>query len=327
MQPSGWIRRAFDPVAYSARATRFFYLYLVAKAAQTKGVVQLVSKNSWAHNRGMPHVMKRLADHFGLSEELFGEMEIELHENYGSSGDMLYGFYFVVPDHVPEKVSEATGWQPGQTIDVPLHVMETDIDDELWEEVDDEEWAWIQRNPQEERFLELSMDLSYLQDRSNSHNIVTNQLDYRILYAYGVTLFEAFLTETAKHLIANDARALRNAATFFAKEKTTKRFTISEVLDLDPSKYILGLVSGLLFHNTQLAGRFFSALLDQRIDFSSLDKIVKQRHDIIHRNGKTREGKDIRLTSEEVKAALTEIEGCAEKLHNVVLKAEGNTRS
>lgn len=271
-------------------------------------------------------MIKRLAEYFGLREELLEELDLDIHEDYGSSGDMLYSFYFVVPSYISKDAIQETGWEPDQVIRFPASVMAHDFDETEWEEADEEEWAWVRRTPQEERFDQLSQDLHHLVWRSDNTDFAKNQIDYRILYAYGITLFESFLTETAKHLIVNSDHAIRNSAKFFSREDTAKKFSLLEIMDLDAPKYILGLVGNILFHNTKVATRFFSMLLGAEINFSNLEKIVKQRHDIIHRNGKTRDGEVITLSSAEVKAALREIEKASEKLQKLVLKAESNKK-
>ena len=55
----------------------------------------------------------------------FESLNIEYHDNDGSSGDMIYNHYFEVPHDTNEEFLEAMGWSKGQLInDIPVHVFE-----------------------------------------------------------------------------------------------------------------------------------------------------------------------------------------------------------
>ncbi|PTB31420.1 hypothetical protein [Photobacterium phosphoreum] len=57
----------------------------------------------------------------------FESLNIEYHDNDGSSGDMIYNHYFEVPHDTNEEFLEAMGWSKGQLInDIPVHVFEDD---------------------------------------------------------------------------------------------------------------------------------------------------------------------------------------------------------
>lgn len=71
--------------------------------------------------------MKALADYFNLTEEQVNEMDIELHENTGSTGEMPYSLYFYVPQSTPQEVLEEKGWEVGQLItDIPTNIFDSE---------------------------------------------------------------------------------------------------------------------------------------------------------------------------------------------------------
>ncbi|GHG07776.1 hypothetical protein [Thalassotalea marina] len=75
--------------------------------------------------------MSELANYLGITDEQLEELDLEIQGDYGSSGEMLYSYYFEVPEHAPSDVLEITGWKVGQVINsIPLSVFpeEPDLD-------------------------------------------------------------------------------------------------------------------------------------------------------------------------------------------------------
>ncbi|UKY38200.1 hypothetical protein [Pantoea dispersa] len=65
----------------------------------------------------------KLADFLGLTDEQLEEAGIDedlLQEDSGSSGEMVYSYYFNVPDETPEDILEEKGWSVGERIEVPI---------------------------------------------------------------------------------------------------------------------------------------------------------------------------------------------------------------
>lgn len=265
--------------------------------------------------------MSLLADYLGITEEELDDLDIELHEDTGSSGEMVYGYYFEVSDTLSEELLEEMGWTPGQTIYVPLNVVNDDRDDV---EIDEEEMHWIRQSPQAVRFQELIFDLDSLQVKLSKEDGYLSKIESRMLYSYAVTLFEAFLSETAKHVIANNEKSLAKAAQYFSNVETAQQFTLEQLLRLDITKHIIGKVSGLTFHNIKIAQKFLSAILLSEIDLSSLNGVVKNRHDIVHRNGKKIDGTEIKLTGKDIKDAFVLIENAAQDVQKKVLSLDAN---
>lgn len=69
--------------------------------------------------------MSELSEYLGITEEQLDELDPEFHEDSGSSGDMVYSFYFNVPEGASEEVLEATGWKVGDLInDIPTSLFD-----------------------------------------------------------------------------------------------------------------------------------------------------------------------------------------------------------
>lgn len=69
--------------------------------------------------------MKKLAEYLNITQEQLDELGLEIQEDSGSSGEMVYSYWFEVPESVSLEIMEATGWKPGQIINnIPLNAIE-----------------------------------------------------------------------------------------------------------------------------------------------------------------------------------------------------------
>ncbi|ELV7527161.1 hypothetical protein QMU90_000933 [Edwardsiella ictaluri] len=68
-----------------------------------------------------------LSRYLGITDDEWEDMGAELYENTGSSGDMVYSYWFVVPEGTSDDILEKTGWKIGQVInDIPVDVVDFD---------------------------------------------------------------------------------------------------------------------------------------------------------------------------------------------------------
>jgi len=69
--------------------------------------------------------MNELATYLGLTDEQYDELDLELQEDTGSSGEMVYSYWFYVPEHTSTEILEVTGWKAGQLINgIPTWVVD-----------------------------------------------------------------------------------------------------------------------------------------------------------------------------------------------------------
>jgi hypothetical protein len=71
-----------------------------------------------------------LAQYLGITDDEWDEMGADLQANTGHSGDMIYSYWFVVPEGTSDDLLEKTGWEVDQMIDgIPVWVVEPDEPD------------------------------------------------------------------------------------------------------------------------------------------------------------------------------------------------------
>lgn len=84
----------------------------------------------------------KLAKFLDLTDEQLDESGIDedlIQEDTGNSGDMVYSYYFNVPDETSKEVLDEKQWEVGERIEIPLWFFEEEDapDDDGWEPLPD----------------------------------------------------------------------------------------------------------------------------------------------------------------------------------------------
>jgi len=176
------------------------------------------------------------------------------------------------------------------------------------------ELDWLQENGSSiihKNFLE---ELEQLKKIEESAPVARSNLVKKMTYAYAVTLLEAFLGDTVKSMISENERFFANSRKI--NELKNARFSLEYLStnEVEAKGLAIKELSNIHYHNMPKVKRIFEIILGTRIniDISELEKIMKIRHDIVHRNGKSKEGEPIYLSSNEILEMLS----CIEKFSN-----------
>ncbi len=178
---------------------------------------------------------------------------------------------------------------------------------EYEEYLEDIESSILDSKSEEHLFVELSeiKSLLELKIEANLYEILLKQS-----YVHAITIMESFLFE----IIFKKIKENPSMQEEFVKNHEpfrTKKITISEIhLEMRSlyTKVKQALVE-ITFHNLHEVKKYYSSVLNINIgDTSDLMSIVSKRHDLVHRNGKDKEGAKITLTKEEVISVLDKIE-------------------
>jgi hypothetical protein len=88
-----------------------------------------------------------------------------------------------------------------------------------------------------------------------------------------------------------------------------------ENLEKEVTDYLLNEVT---YHNIWIVEKMYRSVLNIRFpdDLVTVDKIIRCRHDIVHRNGKTVDGKPVVISSEDVKRAIETIRAFVSVVEN-----------
>jgi glutaredoxin len=159
-------------------------------------------------------------------------------------------------------------------------------------------------------FMEGIKNIQSLQKLEPSHH-TQRQILNRLLYANVVTLMETFLSDAITNIVIND-KALTERLVETTPRFIEAKFSLSSIyahykkMDKEVAEY---LQNDVLYHSIWTVEKLYRNVLGIHFpqDLTSLNKIIMKRHDIVHRNGKTVEGKTIIITTEEVKSAIATI--------------------
>lgn len=174
-------------------------------------------------------------------------------------------------------------------------------------------------------FAELRSEVSgWLRDHGSQYG---GALINRMLFASLIGGLEAFLSDTLLNALAERKEAQLRLVKH-DKEVLPMKFTAAEVLE-NPNIVIETLTSNLRdmsFHKLPRINALYRAALD--IDFfqlvgkdavASLNKAVVLRHDVVHRNGRDKQGNHLEdFTTDYVKSVLDLISDLVEKIDEAV---------
>lgn len=130
----------------------------------------------------------------------------------------------------------------------------------------------------------------------------------RLLFANVITAIESYLSDTIKKNVLGRPALLRRFVESNQQLKE-KKCTVSEVFKIvdNIENTVSQLIDQTLFHNIEKTIALYKSVLD--VDFpiesmSILQKAISQRHDIVHRNGKTIDGNEIEISNEDVSSLI-----------------------
>ncbi|OZS42293.1 hypothetical protein [Photobacterium sanguinicancri] len=219
------------------------------------------------------------------------------------------------------------------------HLDDEDADEETpgWDELA-QEWAYMQASQEEPvEFFDWYVSHSYSDIQRTFHFQIHKLRDlmdmqvavfheetfYKMSYAHAVTLMESFLADTVRSLILADNKYFINAINKVEALKECK-FTISEIAKQKDGAqgFAITELSKIMYHNIPKVREILKAILGKSlsIDISNVCRITSLRHDIVHRDGKTTDGKLIKVDREITMEAIGHIEAfvnnVSEEIHN-----------
>jgi hypothetical protein len=134
---------------------------------------------------------------------------------------------------------------------------------------------------------------------------------FKMIFAHSVTLMETFLYDTVRSIIASDENYFRNAITGIDDLKKLKPSLVEIHNSPNGIKSIVNdHLATILYHNVPKVVEILSAVLEKRvvIDPAKIVDLVKQRHDIVHRDGKNADGSVLSIDKNDAENALKLIE-------------------
>ncbi|HHH1742701.1 TPA: hypothetical protein ACPY9J_002237 [Yersinia enterocolitica] len=157
-----------------------------------------------------------------------------------------------------------------------------------------EEKQWLKNNPHTDIYDSSISLLDEILDERKEH---TSETFYKMQIAYCVTIMESCLGDMIKSLVLSDNR-YRNYAVYQIDDLRKKEIKLVYLIDEEDvvSKSVQEYLTGITYHDIPIVERTYRAILQikkyKNIDTTKVNALTTLRHDIVHRNGKTREGND-----------------------------------
>lgn len=142
-----------------------------------------------------------------------------------------------------------------------------------------------------------------------------------MVYAQAVTILEVYLEDMVKALIISHEGFLKNTIKN-VKPFSDSRFKLGEIsLEHDGiKKFVLRKLSENIFHDIPKAINIIGGVVERKIsvNIESICAITSTRHDIVHRNGKSKEGDVLVIDEAEAECAIMTVESFAKELRNAL---------
>ncbi|MFT6915614.1 MAG: hypothetical protein ACJAWL_001924 [Motiliproteus sp.] len=194
---------------------------------------------------------------------------------------------------------------------------------------DEYEWVseirWLRENGSVDIYQNFTTELGTvkkLAKKSLSEPMPLNEnLVIKMSYSYSVTLLEAFLGDTLKALMSENSVYLNNAITRIDQLKSA-RYSLADLKNFgtDLSALAIRCVSEMLFHKVDKVIGVYEKTLGCKInlDISKVQSIVEIRHDIVHRNGYTKEKEVIDILPHDLYEAISDIKIFSDELQKII---------
>ncbi|MFZ4799712.1 MAG: hypothetical protein ACOYMA_19620 [Bacteroidia bacterium] len=253
---------------------------------------------------------KKLAGILGISYDELSEIDFEIENNESKDG-LLYNYIIEFSDNSnPEILDKIKGLEDRKR--VWLQPWELDEEDHYY----DEHYEAILQNHQFYNSFETEIqNLKKLNDLEISDPTL-QQILIRQVYIGAIGTLETFLSETFINLTANDEDYFKN----FVKSHPDfrqRKFELREIFDQneklkDVAKKVM---LDTIYHDLPKVREMYHATF--KIDFPEIKEVFKYvhtRHDLVHRNGKTKENEKVLLSKEIVDEVILKTKDFAEEL-------------
>lgn len=126
---------------------------------------------------------------------------------------------------------------------------------------------------------------------------------YRSLYVGLISAFEAYLSDTLISKVMRKENYKRKFVENSLQMQKTK-FSLSEFYEIQAEldKMVVERLREIIYHNLSVVEKLYKAVLN--VEFQSYGEIAKCvliRHDIVHRNGRDKDGNLVNVTKKDVK--------------------------
>jgi len=237
----------------------------------------------------------KIAEHLGISYDDLISQTYDIEEDL-SKDDFLYNYRveFDVVNSDPAVLKKIKNLVNGKTV----YLQPWDLDEDVYEDYfNEEELEAIVHN--ENHIAKFENEISNLRAllTIDTKNIETNNTLKRHIFIGVISTLETFLSEVfIKHTLDSEIYLKRFIKTHPAFK--TQKFKLEDIYEKfekveDIAKKVM---LETIYHNMPVVNKMYSETFE--INFPKIDEIQKfvmQRHDLVHRNGQTKKGEEVKV--------------------------------
>jgi len=223
-------------------------------------------------------------------------------------------------------------------------VVPDDVIEELTAELNDicYEWAPAAKPEDYDEYLvnDIAEITEYYHNFSGSISNVQKLLEadidesvkncfYRLLYVNVITTMETYLSDAFINSVVPDSELMRSfieSTPEFKAEKIplANVYKAAEEIEQRAKKYL----TDFLWHNLSRIKPMYVSVLGIEFDteLGQITREILKRHDIVHRNGKTKSGEEILITKEDVKVLISMVEAFIKEVDEKLSKMRANRK-
>lgn len=149
-----------------------------------------------------------------------------------------------------------------------------------------------------------------------------DKLLLKLLYINLITILETYLSDAFINTILSYDKYLEK---FYQKFNfKNKSIETKRLYNFDRKKYAQFEMLEIIYHNIHIVSNLYSNILGINFkDSSKIKKAIQKRHDLVHRNGKDRNGNDIIIEKDDIEEIKNEIKKLVyhidEQLKNITI--------
>lgn len=272
------------------------------------------TKNYWHDHINNKNYYK-LAKLLGISEEDLDQLNYDIDEHRGNSGD-LYGYNIMFyEENDPEIMQKIEGLENGNYVSLDLSEYYSDYEEVVWK-----------MNHSDH----LNIFNKQISDVSELITTMTTPPSFTLLvmaHSHVVSSFEYFLSSTFIHHVMKSNNLVSKLIQTDSELKK-KKYSLEEIhikndgIEGTIAKYL----NSIIFHNIERIDPLFKNVLSFEFkDIQWLKKSVNLRHDCAHRAGYNKKGNIINISLASINTLITQCRNLAKDIDEHVRNLEKNS--
>lgn len=183
---------------------------------------------------------------------------------------------------------------------------------ENWKNYIEGEYEWHHSQDHSNFYISFVQTIEEIKTILKSHiDPTVTRTVYKMAYIHAVTAMETYLGDSLKSTVLANKSYVSNAARNL-DEITKRKFKLEDFLSESDfvEKVVLEQLCKYLYHDVTRVMMIYKASLGFHCsyDLGQLIKITTNRHDLVHRNGKDNDGKQVQLDLRDLNYSISEIE-------------------